>query len=127
MRKVIVHKYRELLGFVVVGLLNTTLTYLMYLFFLNYTQYSIAYTVSFIIGIIFSYFINTIFVFRVKINIKKLFQFPVVYIVQYLINLLLTFIYVNYLGIDANFALLLSLIITIPLTFIMSRFILKRK
>src|SRR5690606_911915 len=92
----------------------------------SFLSYGYALTIGYIFGISSSYLLNTILVFKHKPTWAKFFQFPVVYIVQYFASLLIIFICVEYLGIGERIAYLFSVMITIPLTFALSRFIITR-
>lgn len=117
----------ELFKFGLVGLLNTIITYILYLFLLDHFPYSLAYTISYVAGIIISYFFNTIFVFKQSVSLSNFLKFPVVYLVQYLLNLLLMFVVVNKLLINEKIALIISIAVTFPITFVLSKYVLKSK
>ncbi|NEN84300.1 GtrA family protein [Paenibacillus elgii] len=111
--------------FLIVGITNTLITYLAYLFLLLFFKYQIAYSISYILGIAFSYILNTIIVFKSSISVKKILFYPIVYIIQYLINVALLSYFVNY--VNEKIAPILIIVITIPITFLLSKFILKRR
>lgn len=115
----------EVFRFIVVGAVNTIITYLIYLFFLSYFSYNFSYTLSFVLGILISYTLNTHFVFKEKWAWKKLIQFPLVYIVQYLASLILLSILIESLSIDARFAPLAVIMLVLPITFVISKWVVK--
>ncbi|OBZ13441.1 polysaccharide synthesis protein GtrA [Bacillus sp. FJAT-26390] len=119
--------FGEIIRFIIVGILNTGFTYVLYLILLLYFPYSIAYTISYFLGIIISYLLNTFLVFKQPISIKRIIKFPIIYVVQYLINLLLVFILVDTINMNEKIALLISIAITFPITFILTRYILKKR
>jgi putative flippase GtrA len=112
--------------FILIGGINTVLTYFIYVFFLFFVAYSAAYTLSYFSGIFISYYLNSRFVFKEKLSLKKAFQYPVVYFVQYLLGLLLLHFLVRFLNISELIAPLFIVIITIPVTYLLSRFIIKK-
>src|SRR5436309_3269739 len=65
----------EFLGFVIVGAINTALTYALFLFIQQYVHYWIAYTIAFVIGIVLSYLLNVVFVFKSGHSINAMFKF----------------------------------------------------
>ncbi|MEO1646494.1 MAG: GtrA family protein, partial [Chloroflexota bacterium] len=69
----------ETLRYIIVGGLNTGITYLIYLLVLLFAQYIIAYTVSYVSGIVISYVLNSLLVFRQPLQWSKAIQYPVVY------------------------------------------------
>jgi putative flippase GtrA len=115
------------LKFLFAGLINTGITYLIYLLCLQVFPYLLAYTISYISGIVVSYLLNSVFVFKTPLHWKKALQFPLVYLVQYFLGSLLISVYVEVLGIQPSIAALLNVIVLLPLSFILSRFILAKK
>ena len=71
----------EFLRFVVSGGVNTLVGYGVYLWLHQSTNYSTAYTLTYLFGIAFSYYLNSRFVFHQPLHWKKAIQYPVVYIV----------------------------------------------
>lgn len=112
---------KEFLKFIITGLINTLISYLVYFILLNITTYYISYFVSYFIGIVVSYLINTWFVFREKVSMKKMFKFPVVYLVQFLINSLGLILFVDKLNMNEKIAPVLIIILTIPITYLISK------
>ena len=116
--------HHEALRFLVAGVVNTTITYLLYYVLLAWMGYLPAYTIAYVFGIALAYALNTRFVFRVTRTLSGAIAFPLVYVVQYLVGALILALAVHILGIAQQFALLVSLAVTVPLTFAFSRRIL---
>lgn len=116
----------NIIRYIFVGIINTILGFIYYSILLSFLSYGYALTIGYIFGISSSYLLNTTFVFKRKPTWARFFQFPVVYIVQYFASLIIIFICVEYLGIGERIAYLIGVIITIPLTFVISRFIITR-
>ncbi|WP_411735476.1 GtrA family protein [Paenibacillus sp. M2] len=121
------HLNKEFLKFLISGGINTLATYLMYLLLLLFYNYSISYSISYVAGIFLSYYLNSVFVFKEKISFRKFLKFPVVYIVQYLVNMLLMYILVEYAQMHAQIVPLVAMVITVPITFLLSKMIIKSK
>ena len=66
---------------------NTLVTYLVYIVLLIFSSYLIAFTASFCLGIIFSYFINSRLVFERKLSFKGAVAYPMFYFFYYILNL----------------------------------------
>ena len=115
---------REIVRFLASGLINTGVTYAIYLALLSKAGYAIAYTVAYLIGIALSYLLSTRFVFRVNHSARRAVIFPVVYLIQYLFGLTVLHASVAWLGIPEAFAALVSTVLSIPLTFVLSRLVL---
>ncbi len=117
----------EWVRFVISGGTNTVVTYVLYLALLRLVEYRAAFTISFVIGIILGYSLNTWFVFRTRWSLLMLFGYPVIYLVQYGLGLLLLTVEVDKLGIDRRFAPFINVTLLLPLTFLLNRWYLTRK
>ena len=113
--------------FVLAGGSNTFLSYMIYLFLLTFIDYQMAYTISFIFGIAFSYFANVIWVFEEKIKLKSMTLYPLVYLAQYLIGILILTTLVDIFGIDSRVAPLLVVVLTLPVIYVVNKFIITGK
>jgi putative flippase GtrA len=111
--------------FVFAGGLNTVFTYALYLLLLLVTPYTVAYAVSYFAGIPLGYVLNARFVFHQPLRWRTAFQFPLVYVVQFSLGMLFTIVFVDGLGIDASIAAALGTLVTVPVTFLLTRFIIK--
>ncbi|WP_340387729.1 GtrA family protein [Paenibacillus sp. FSL E2-0151] len=121
------HLNKEFLKFLISGGINTLATYLMYLFLLLFYNYSLSYSISYIAGIFLSYYLNSVFVFKEKISLYKFLKFPIVYLVQYLVNMLMLYVLVEYAQFHVQIVPLVAMIITVPITFLLSKTIIKSK
>jgi len=115
----------EFVRFLLVGATNTLFSYLVYLLLLNFMPYLVAYTLSYCAGIVLSYFLNVYFVFRKTVSLSSFLKFPVVYVIQYSLGALILWLLVG-AGLSPNLAMIGVIVATIPVTFIASRFILKK-
>lgn len=109
--------------FLVSGGFNTLVTYGLYLLLLNVLSYRTSYTIAYVAGIVLAYSLNRYFVFKSHQGIKSVALFPLVYLAQYLTSLLILWVWVNKLGFDERVGPLLAILITVPLTFIFSKFL----
>ena len=116
---------RELIAFILVGGTNTLLTYLLYLALLRIAPYPVAYSASFVSGIFLSYYLNARFVFKAPLQLGKALKYPAVYAIQYVLGLGLLYLLVELFRVNAAIAPLLVVILTIPATFVMSRYIIR--
>ena len=113
--------------FIITGGINTIVTYAVF-FVLSFVLISqIAYTISYFLGILLSYVLNTVFVFRSGFSAKKLFQFPMVYLIQYVYGVITLTIITDYFSISPRIAMIFVIITSIPLTYVLSRWILTRR
>ena len=112
--------------YLMVTVLNTLTTYALYLLGLRLMPYPLAYSSAYLAGIFIAYALNSLFVFRQPLSWKKALQYPLVYVVQYLLGLFMLTVLVEMLRVDAQFAALLNVVVTLPITYVLSRFILTR-
>lgn len=113
--------------FVVSGVVNTALTYLIYLACLQLSDYRIAYSISYASGIVVSYLFATWFVFRKPMSLKTFLPFPLVYLVQYLLGLLVMWLLVSRLHVAAWLAPFAVVMVTMPVTYLLTRLIVAGK
>jgi putative flippase GtrA len=115
----------EIARFLVGGATTTAISYALYLLLLQWLDYGIAYTISYVVGIFVSYGISTWFVFRTPWSWRSLMQFPIVYVIQYAIGIAVVWLGVEWLGLPPAVAPLLAIIASIPVTYLLSRRIIK--
>jgi putative flippase GtrA len=115
----------EVSRFLLAGGLNTLFSYLVYLLLLTVTTYPAAYTISFALGIVGGYTLNAFIVFKQPWRINKLLRYPLVYLAQYGANLVLLSLLIDHLDFGAKVAPLINIVLLLPLTFHLSRRIIK--
>lgn len=116
----------EVLRFLVAGVINSVAAYLVYLLLLRAFSYPVAYTISYLFGICSGYYVNVKFVFLSRPQVSTALRYPVVYLIQYTLAIILLYLFVSVFGIDKAFAPLLILFLTVPITYSVSRYILRR-
>ena len=107
--------------FLVSGTINTGVTYGLYLLLLPRLGYLASYSAAYVIGIVLSYGLNSVFVFRQPMTWRGLVRFPLVYVLQYALTSVLLWIFVDLLGVDERIALLAAIAVTVPVTFLTAR------
>ncbi|MCB5175204.1 GtrA family protein [Microvirga lenta] len=110
--------------FLIGGGLNTAFTYAAFLLLNLFIEAVAAYTIVYILGIAISYLLNTYFVFKARSTLSKALRFPVVYIIQYILGVAILSILLEY-GFDSHVAMLGVIFVSVPVTFLISRAILK--
>ncbi|HDZ6176767.1 TPA: flippase GtxA [Staphylococcus aureus] len=119
--------HAEILKFIIVGGINTLNYYVVYLLMLKllHIEYMISHITGFIVAFVISYYLNCYFVYRVKPTWRKFISFPITQIVNVSLQTVLLYVFVSWLNLPAEIAPFAGLIITIPITFVLSKWILK--
>lgn len=117
----------EIIKFIIVGGINTVNYYIVYLLLLKglHMNYLVSHISGFIVSFVISYYLNCYFVYKVKPTWKKFLSFPLTQVVNMGMQTLLLYVFVQWLHISAVIAPFAGLIITIPVTFILSKYILR--
>ncbi|MBI5974883.1 GtrA family protein [Staphylococcus canis] len=117
----------EVIRFVIVGGINTVNYYIVYLILLKllHVHYLISHITGFIVALFISYFLSCYFVYHVKPTLKKFLAFPLTQVVNMSVQFVLLYIFVEFLHIDDTLAPFAGLVVTIPITYLLSKFILK--
>ena len=117
----------EFFRFLIAGVVTTVLSYFIYLLFLVVVDYRYAFSISFAVGIVISFFTYSSFVFRKKYTWHKILKYPVIYLLQYIIGLFLITFVVESIGVNRQYAPLVNLILLTPLSFLLNRYFFKSK
>ena len=107
--------------FLASGAVNTILSYLLYLLLLRWLDYLPAYTLAYAAGIALAYALNLRFVFKAQHSWRKLVIFPLIYATQYCLGASVLHLAVSRISVPREFALLVSIAATVPVTFLLSR------
>lgn len=116
----------EFFRFLLVGVSNTLVAYVVFLLLLPFLPYLYAYTLSYCVAVVNSYFMNVFFVFKKKVSLHSFLKFPFVYVGQYLMGASILWLLVGQLGLAPAWAMVVVIIATVPITFLASRFALKK-
>lgn len=119
--------HAEILKFIIVGGINTLNYYVVYLLLLKllHIEYMISHITGFLVAFMISYYLNCYFVYRVKPTWRKFISFPITQIVNVSLQTVLLYVFVYWLNLPAEIAPFAGLVITIPITFVLSKWILK--
>ncbi|PZJ39909.1 GtrA family protein [Staphylococcus aureus] len=119
--------HAEILKFIIVGGINTLNYYVVYLLLLKllHIEYMISHITGFLVAFVISYYLNCYFVYRVKPTWRKFISFPITQIVNVSLQTVLLYVFLSWLNLPAEIAPFAGLVITIPITFVLSKWILK--
>ena len=117
---------KEKIKFLLTGTLNSLFTYLIYIFLLNISfHYQFAFIISWLVGLIFTFYLNIKFVFInfYKGKKKKMFiKFFILSLVQLVFSLFLLDFLIKNLDFNQKFAPLIILFLFYILKFLVSKF-----
>jgi putative flippase GtrA len=116
----------EMFRFLMSGIANTFITSVIYWFFLGIFKPSISYTISFSIGVLLSFVLNSLTVFRIKLKWSFFYFFLLGYLFQYLIGYLILRVLVKDLLYDPYYSIFGVLTVMIPVNFLFNKFIFSR-
>lgn len=117
----------EVIKFIIVGGINTFNYYVVYLILLKLLgiNYLVSHVSGFVVSFIISYYLNCYFVYKVKPTRRKFIQFPLTQVVNMGMQTGLLYVFVQCFHISSVIAPFAGLIITIPITFVLSKYILR--
>ena len=116
-----------LIRFITLGILNTTLTYFLYLILLFLLPYVWAFSITYLFGLIFNYFLSSYWVFKKKIAIKSGMNFLIFHLATYLVNIIALWIFVDLIGLSEKIAPLIAIALLTPIFYLISKKIFLRK
>lgn len=116
----------EATRYLIAGATNTAVTFGAYWLLLRALNYAAAYTIAYVLGIFLSYALNIYFVFRVAPNKRSAMAYPLVYLAQWIAGMLTLWIWATVLRLPASYGALVAIVVTVPVTFVLAKLILKR-
>ncbi|WP_407702648.1 GtrA family protein [Trueperella bonasi] len=119
-------RFGQLVRFGITGVANTAVYYLSYRLFLLVLHYLPAHLLAWVVSVVFSFFMNSYFTYRVRPTWRKFFQFPLTSIVNLIFTSLGSIFLVETLHVDERYATLIMGILAIPITFSLTTLILDR-
>lgn len=129
MFKLIKEKFftKKFIFFGLIGLLNTGLAQLFYLFFVSFIGLtpSISSIIGDILPMAVSYVLNAKYTYNEKLNWKAALTFPLAYIPGIIVNMLIVVLVVSVFHAPKEYAKLISLPISIPLNFLCVSLVMK--
>ncbi|SRR5258708_4060383 len=117
----------EFVRFIFWGGVNTLAGYVLYVFLLLFLPYLVSYSIAYSFGIFISYFLNAKFVFNQELRLSKALQYPLVYVTQYLLGAICLYLLVQVLKVNKLLAPAPVVLLTIPVTYFLSRRIVRGK
>ena len=112
---------RQFVRFLQVGVTNTVGTYLLYLALILIVPYVIAYSITFVVGVLFSAWLNARYSFTTRLTGRTLIRFVVIYLINFLLSMQLLIFCVERMDIPQTIAPLVVLAVFTPINFFCSK------
>ena len=125
----LVRKYDEIIRYIIAGILTTIVSIASYNLLRNINiDYKICTILSWILAVIFAYFINKLFVFKSqKNNIKEFINFILARLLSLFIEFIFMMIMVDFININDRIAKLIVQFIVLVLNYVFSKFFVFKK
>lgn len=107
--------------FIFTGGLNTFIYYFFYLIFIEHIKYIQSHLIAFLISALISFFITTKYTFSEQISLIKFIFFPLTFLPNLVISTIFTIFFVQFNLITQTYASIISMLIAIPITFLVSK------
>lgn len=118
--------FGELLRFGVVGTLATAVHYGIYWLLSHWIDYNAAYTTGYALSFVLNFILTSIFTFRSKATARRGVGFVLAHLCNYLIQMGLLNLFI-WLGVSVDLAPVPVFAISIPVNFLMVRFVFKNR
>ena len=115
----------EIIRFGIVGVIATIIHYFIYWILQKWININIAFSIGYALSFICNFFLSSLFTFKSKVTVRKGVGFGGAHLINWLIQLGLLNMFV-YIGVSRKWAPILVYAISIPINFIMVRFVFKR-
>jgi putative flippase GtrA len=113
----------RLVRFLIVGASNTVFTFAIYEGLLFFLTYGLAFTISFIAGLIFTSLLNVRIVFSAQLTARTIACFAAYYCFYYLLNLATLWLVIESTGVPAALAPLVTLPLLTPVNYLCSKYV----
>jgi putative flippase GtrA len=80
-----------------------------------------AFSITYLFGLIFSYFLSSYWVFKKKIAIKSGMNFLIYHLAKYLVNILALWIFIDLIGLSEKIAPLIAIALLTPIFYLISK------
>lgn len=114
---------RQFVKFIVAGVLNTGLTYLLFLILLRTFGYRISYSLTYAAGIVIAYVLQTYFVFEVKNSVRMGLAVVASYALQYAYGLAALSVLIGGFAFRASIAMIIVMVTAVPVQFLALRLV----
>ncbi|MEV5355816.1 GtrA family protein [Streptomyces sp. NPDC052693] len=111
----------QLPRFALVGAVNTTVYYALYLLLLTFLPYTAAHVSAFTLATVSSFFLNARFTYRTAVSWRKFLRFPLSVLVNLCVSTGGLYLLVREAHVDSRIASLAAAAVAVPVTFLVAR------
>ena len=115
-------KLKEIVRFGIVGVAATVIHYVTYRLFQLFLPYGLAFTIAYITSLVFNYICTARFTFRRSMTVKRGAGFFTGHVINYVLQMVLFYLFLH-IGIKHVWAPFFVYCITIPINFLLVRFV----
>lgn len=115
----------EMIRFSIVGVLVTAIHYGVYWLLQLVVNVNIAWTAGYVAGFIVNYYLSAFYIFRKKTSVKNGAGFGIAHVVNYLLQMVLLNFFI-WIGLSAEMAPVGVYAVSIPVNFLLVRFVFKK-
>lgn len=115
----------EMIRFSIVGVLVTAIHYGVYWLLQLVVNVNIAWTAGYVAGFIVNYYLSAFYIFRKKTSVKNGAGFGMAHVVNYLLQMVLLNFFI-WIGLSAEMAPVGIYAVSIPVNFLLVRFVFKK-
>lgn len=115
----------EMVRFSIVGVLVTAIHYGVYWLLQLVVNVNIAWTAGYVAGFIVNYYLSAFYIFRKKTSVKNGAGFGMAHVVNYLLQMVLLNFFI-WIGLSAEMAPVGIYAVSIPVNFLLVRFVFKK-
>ncbi|MBF0603831.1 MAG: GtrA family protein [Nitrospirae bacterium] len=112
---------RQILSFLVVGLVNTFGTYIIYIVLLQFIEYWLAFTITNVVGVVIAVVGNGKFSFRTQPSVKAMFAYGIFFVCYYIISMAMVVQMVR-IHVSHELAPLIAVVVLLPFSFVCTRY-----
>ena len=116
----------QMVRFMAVNGFSTMVMFGLYVVLNMVMKYQIAYFIAYVFTVILSYVLTSLFVFKTKMSWQTFMQFPLIYVLQYATSAICLEILVR-LGFSVTYVPLFVIVLLLPLTFLLSRYVMLKR
>lgn len=109
---------KEAIKFIFIGATNTLISLAFYFLLVNFkVNYILSSIIVYIFGILFGYYLNSMFTFRVSFNIYRLSKYSLIYMISLAINIIFLIIFVKILGLGKFLAQIFTALLMVIINY----------